>query len=69
MARKLYGTKPLSKPLMVYGKWDRIEQNLVNFESIYNNFHAFDNVVCEMAAILSRLQCVKCSLNIETLGH
>ena len=31
--------------------------------------NAFENVVWEMAAILSQPQCVKCNLDIEMLVH
>ena len=39
-----------------------LEHISVTFESKYNNSHlknAFENVVCEMMTILSRLQCIK----------
>ena len=58
MACRLFGTKPLSKPLLVYCQLDLRNKlkwtfNNQNTElSILEN--ASENIVCEMAAVLSR---------------
>ena len=58
MAWRLFGAKPLSKPMLVYYQLDHKELTLVNFFSQISNFfiqeNSFKNVVCEMAAFLSR---------------
>ena len=54
MACRLVGAKPLSEPKMEFCQ-------LNTWESKFKHFHStklFKNVVCEIAAILSRLQCV-----------
>ena len=61
MACRLAGTKPLSEPMLEYCQLDHWEQTSVKFKSQFNQFVgeiAFENVVCEVAAILSRPQCV-----------
>ena len=57
MACRMFGANPLPKPMLVYCLLDPWEQSSVKFESKYNFFiheNAFENVVCEMAAIRSR---------------
>ena len=62
MACRLIGAKPLSEPMLPYYQLDSNEHISVKlylkFKSgIHGN--AFQNVVCEMVAILSQPQCVK----------
>ena len=57
MACRLIGAKPLSEPMQPYYQLDPKEQTSVKFESKYKLFiqeNAFEGVVREMAAILSR---------------
>ena len=57
IACRLFGTKPLSKPMLGYCRLDPQKQTSVKFESKYKTFRsqkAFENVVCEKAAILSK---------------
>ena len=62
MACRLFGAKPLFKPMLGYFQLDPKEQNSVKFYSnekkvIHEN--ASEKIVCEMAAILSRGRWVK----------
>ena len=53
----LFGTKPLSKPMLGYCQLDSSEQTSVNFQSRYKLFiheNETENSVCEMAANLFR---------------
>ena len=51
----LLGAKPLAEPMLTYCQLDPWEQISVNWKSnIFIHENAFENVVCEMAAILSR---------------
>ena len=65
MACRLVTAKPLSEPMLEYFQFDPSEQTLMKSEMFYRNSdifiheNAFENVVCEMAAILSRSRCVK----------
>ena len=55
------GTKPLSEPMPEYCQLDPWESTSVKFLSNFKHFYSlkwFESVVCEMAAILSRPQCV-----------
>ena len=57
MACRLFGTMPLSKPMLGYCQSELYEETSVKFESKYNIFiheNACENVVCRLAAILSR---------------
>ena len=57
MACRLLGAKPLTEPVLTYCQLDPQEQTSVKFESHYKTSiheNAFENVVCEMAAILSK---------------
>ena len=57
MACRLAGAKPLSEPMLEYC-YSNLRNTLQwNCKRIQEN--AFENVVCEMASILSRPQCVK----------
>ena len=40
MACHLYGTKPLSEPMLTYIQLDPQKQNSVNFESKYKSYHS-----------------------------
>ena len=57
MACRLFGAKPLSKPMLVYHPLDHWEQTSMKFWSKWNLFiheNGSQNIVCEMATILSR---------------
>ena len=62
MACRLYGAEPLSKPILGYCQSDPKKQTAVIF--FYQNTRLFihenasENIVCEMAAILSGRRCV-----------
>ena len=61
MACRLVGAKPLSEPMLEYCQFHHWEQTSVKCKSKFNMSHwrkCIKNVVCEMAAILSRPQCV-----------
>ena len=53
---RLFGDKPLSKPMLGYYQLDPLKQTSVKFLSKIKLFqeNAFESFVCEMAAILSR---------------
>ena len=61
MACRLFGAKPLSEPIMNNCELDPEEQISVKFESKHNNLQwkkiNLMNVICKMAAILSRPSC------------
>ena len=60
MACGLVGAKPLSKALLPYGQLDPKEHISVNFYSKGKSFHSWKyalNIVCEIAANVSRPQC------------
>ena len=55
MACRLFGTKPLPEPMLMYCQFDPQEQTSMKFESKYNTFkhiNVLENVVYDMAAIL-----------------
>ena len=57
MAYRLFGAKPLSKPVLGYCQLDPEEQTSMKFYQNTNfviHEKASENIVCEMAAILSR---------------
>ena len=58
MACRLVGAKPLSKPMLTYCQSDPWEYTSGRYESKHKTFYIheneFENVVCEIAAILSR---------------
>ena len=66
MACCLVGAEPFSEPMLEYCSFGPQEQTLNKHLSQFTFFHenAFENVVCEMAAILARPQCV----NISTMN-
>ena len=60
-SQNIYGAKPLSKPILGYWQLNPQEHTSVKFYSIKNPFvhkYAYENIVCEMAAILSRVRWV-----------
>ena len=62
MACRLIVAKSLSEPMLWYCSWDPKEYIYVQFHLKFASIHAkkctFEYVVCEMAAILSRPQCL-----------
>ena len=53
MACRLFGAKPLSKPMLPYCQLDPTEHISMEFYSkVFIQGNALENVVCEMAAIL-----------------
>ena len=57
MACLLFGAMPSSKPILSYCQLDPYEQTSMNFNqnaTFFINENAYENIVCEMAAILSR---------------
>ena len=58
MACRLFGAKPLSEPMLGFCQLDPKEQNfgeiLIKNTKLFINENASENIVCEMAAILSR---------------
>ena len=61
MARRLSGAKPLSEPMMTYCQLDPKERisNIIWNSKVFIQENAFKNIVCEMAAMLSRPQWIK----------
>ena len=55
--KNLVGDKPLSEPMLDYYQLDPYGQTSVKFLHFIKD-SAFKNVICKMAAILSRLQWV-----------
>ena len=54
MACRLFGTKPLPDPMLTSCQLDPYEQTSVKFGSNSKLFiHAFENIVCDLAVILS----------------
>ena len=57
MVCRLFGAKPLSEPMLEYCQFDPWQQASMKFQQKFNTFihvNAYENIVCEMAAILSR---------------
>ena len=62
MACRLIGAKPLSEPMLEYcwlDPWNKLQWNFNRNSESFIQENVFESVVCEMAAILSRPQCVK----------
>ena len=57
MACRLGGVKPLYEPVLECFNWT-LRCNLIGIQTFSSKENALGNVVCEMASILSRLQCV-----------
>ena len=61
MACRLFSAKPLSEPVVAYYHWEQIS---VKFKSRFKHFiqeNAFENIVCNVAAVFARPQCVATS--------
>ena len=61
MACHLFGTKPLSEPMMTYCQLDPKENISMNYYLKFKVFiqqNAFENIIWEMADILFQSQCV-----------
>ena len=57
MACRLFGTQPLSQPMLGYCQLDPCEQIRWNFNQntqLFIQENAYENIICEMMAILSR---------------
>ena len=57
MACPLFGTKPLSKPMLGYCQLDPMNKLQWKFSKntqLFIHENAYENIVCEMAAILSQ---------------
>ena len=68
MVYRLVGAKPLSKPIWNIVNWTlgyKLQWNFNRNSNIFIQENAFESVVCEMVAILSRPQCVKCWTDIS----
>ena len=62
MACRLFGTKPLSKPMQSYCQLDlrnKLKWNFNQNTKLFIHKNVSENIVCEMAAILSRRRWVK----------
>ena len=62
IACRLVGGKPLPEPIMAYCQMDIWEQISVKRLAKYSDHHrrnAFENVICKMATISSRAQCLE----------
>ena len=61
MACHLFSAKPLSKAIFVYWQLDPYEQISVKFQSKCkkNSVRASENIVCEIAAIVSKGKWIK----------
>ena len=62
MACRLIGAKPLSKPCWVIVNWtlrNKLQWNFNQNTKLFIHGNAYENIVCEMAAILSRGRWVK----------
>ena len=72
MACRLVGAKPLSEPMLEYYWLDRRNTLQLDFNQNSNIFiqeNAFESVVCKMAAILSRPQCVNNNINLNNMNQ
>ena len=74
MACRLVGANPLSEPIQCWdiAKWtlrNKLQWNFNRYSNIFIQENAFENVVCEMASILSRPQCVKGDTIIGSRDH
>ena len=57
MACRLFGTKPLSKPMQGFVNWTlrkKLQWNLTQIKKLFIHENAFENIVCETAPILLR---------------
>ena len=68
MACHLIGAKPLSEPMPDYCQldpWEHISMKINQNTAIFIEENAHENVVYEMASILSRPQCVNRYISIK----
>ena len=66
MACRLFGAKPLSKPMLGYHQLDKLQRNFDQNSNFLIHENAFENVVCEMTANLSRGRWI--NSNVHTLS-
>ena len=55
MAFRLFGAKPLSKPMPGYCHLDLCEQTykiIIKIKKLFSQANPYENIVCEMTAIL-----------------
>ena len=64
MACRLFGAKPLSEQCCIIE--NKLQSNCVRKSNSFMQEIVFENVVCKMAAILSRPQCVKAEYSVRT---
>ena len=72
MACRPDGARPLSEPLLPYclmDPWEQTSMNVNRNSYIFIHENALGNVVCEMAANLSRPQCVNSYWGIWKVRH
>ena len=65
MACRMVGAKPLSEPMQDIINWsirNQLQWNFNRNNNISSQENVFESVVCEMASILSRLQCVSTNI-------
>ena len=69
MACRLFGAKPLSQPKLGYCQLDSWEQTSLKFCSklIFIQENAFENIVCEMAAIRKGIDTMDHNILLEKL--
>ena len=58
MAYRLFGAKHSFEPMMEYFQLNKLQRNFNWNFNIFIHENSFENVVCEIAAILSRWKCV-----------
>ena len=58
MVCRLFGTKPLPDPMLFFCQMNPLEESVNRYSNVSIQENVFQNVVCKMAAILSRSQCV-----------
>ena len=61
MACRLFGAKPLSKPMLDCYQFDKLQWNFNQCTKQIINENTSENIVCKMAVILSRPQCINIS--------
>ena len=69
MACRLFSVKPLSKPMLGYCQLDHLEQTSWNVDqntTLFIHENTYENIVCEMTAIVSRGDECKKEINFIT---
>ena len=73
MACRLLGANPLSEPMMIYCHLDLKEHISMKYDFEIQKFslkkNAFENIVCEMATLLSQPQCVQQLVQSNNKGN